>query len=304
MSKVLILLSCYNGSDYIGQQIDSILNQTQVEIFTLVRDDGSSDDTQEIIKDYVSKYPDKFRLISGKNCGCKQSFFRLMEEAVKNFSDFTYFAFADQDDIWLPEKIKSGISLLDKAEDRYKLYYCDPVLVDGNLQNARNYHYNALLTFGESFVLQPCIGCSMIFNRAVLEKAVLGDPSNIIMHDSWVYQVNLSLGGIVIHDTKGNILYRQHGNNTIGYNQSSTQRWKRRLKMFINNDNRRSKQAFELEKSIGAFMPIQERESLDLILGYKKSFRSKVDIIFSNRFRSTKKLHNLLFKLAIFFNRI
>ena len=74
--------------------------------------------------------------------------------------------------------------------------------------------------------------------------------------------------------------------------------------MFINNDNRRSKQAFELEKSIGAFMPIQERESLDLILGYKKSFRSKVDIIFSNRFRSTKKLHNLLFKLAIFFNRI
>ena len=78
MKTVQILLSSYNGEKYISRQIDSILRQKDVEIHLLIRDDGSTDGTRAIIKEYEKKYPANVEVILGENMGWKKSFFTLL----------------------------------------------------------------------------------------------------------------------------------------------------------------------------------------------------------------------------------
>lgn len=302
--KVLILMSTFNGERYIPNQLDSILNQHNVDITLLIRDDNSKDQTLDIIQNYINKFPN-IKLITGvDNCGCKQSFFNLMFTALQNYADYDYFAFADQDDIWEPNKISSGVTALSKINNPYKIYYCDPLLVNSNLEIIRPYHYNAKNTLGESFVLQPCIGCSMIFSKAVLEKAVLGDPTKYNIHDAWLYQVNLALGGVVIHDSNCLIQYRQHTNNVIGYNQSFLKKWNRRFQMFLKNSHTRSNQAKELLSCLGNSIPVDELKQLSDMANYRNSISAKLRILFSKKYLSNKTTHNIMFKLAILLNRI
>ena len=94
MKTVQILLSSYNGEKYISRQIDSILRQKDVEIHLLIRDDGSTDGTRAIIKEYEKKYPANVEVVFGENMGWKKSFFTLLRLA----GDYDYYAFADQDD--------------------------------------------------------------------------------------------------------------------------------------------------------------------------------------------------------------
>ena len=97
--KVAVLLSTYNGEKYVGAQIHSILTQNYKNIEIVVRDDGSKDKTVEIIKEYMQKYSN-IVLHQGENLGFIKSFFELLK-----YEDADYYAFADQDDIWLPNKI-------------------------------------------------------------------------------------------------------------------------------------------------------------------------------------------------------
>ena len=93
MSKILILMSTYNGEKYLREQIESIRNQTiKEDIEILVRDDGSKDGTLEILEEYAEIGTLQF--IRGKNIGSAQSFHELLRIAPK----YDYYAFADQDD--------------------------------------------------------------------------------------------------------------------------------------------------------------------------------------------------------------
>ena len=100
MHTVQVLMSTYNGERYIRRQIDSIMAQTGVEVYLLIRDDGSEDSTVSIIQEYVEQYPDRIQIVIGKNIGWKKSFIQLLRMA----GNFDYYAFADQDDYWFPDK--------------------------------------------------------------------------------------------------------------------------------------------------------------------------------------------------------
>ena len=95
MKKVIILLSAYNGEKYIREQIKSIINQTYSEIKIYVRDDGSKDQTPQILKEFADE--GMIKLYLGENIGFVKSFLWL----VKNCENADYYAFADQDDVWL-----------------------------------------------------------------------------------------------------------------------------------------------------------------------------------------------------------
>ena len=101
MEKIQVLMSTYNGEKYLKEQIESILNQEKVEVNILIRDDGSCDKTLKIIKE-LSKNP-KISYYEGKNIGPAKSFMDLVN---KSGDKFNYYAFADQDDIWMPNKTK------------------------------------------------------------------------------------------------------------------------------------------------------------------------------------------------------
>ena len=104
-------MSTYNGKDYLREQIDSILSQdceekADVKLKLLIRDDGSKDGTQEILRKYAAKYPDQVNWYQGENIGVIKSFFDLIEKSDEKAD---YYAFSDQDDYWHKEKLRAGI---------------------------------------------------------------------------------------------------------------------------------------------------------------------------------------------------
>ena len=105
MVNVAVLLSAYNGDKFIKEQIESILNQNGVNVKLTIRNDGGDPEekTRRIIREYVAK-DERVSLLEGENLGCAKSFWQLLREAP----EADYYAFADQDDVWLPDKLKAA----------------------------------------------------------------------------------------------------------------------------------------------------------------------------------------------------
>lgn len=131
MKKILILISTYNGEKYLKEQLDSIFSQSYKDFEIIARDDGSSDETINILKSYNIKILD-----TDKNLGAKLSFSTLLNDAVTN-TDRGYFMFCDQDDIWKSDKIEKTITTMKELEkentDLPLLVHTDLEVVDEKL---------------------------------------------------------------------------------------------------------------------------------------------------------------------------
>ncbi|QHQ61055.1 glycosyltransferase [Anaerocolumna sedimenticola] len=214
MKKVQILLSSYNGEKFIKKQIDSILQQDFKELSILIRDDGSSDRTIDIIKEY-SLLHKNIKFYTGKNIGAQNSFFNLLENADQTCD---YYALADQDDIWKNNKVSKAIDELDKYDNNFPvLYSSDVTLVNEQLKiiknKIRNYHVSP--SFGNALVENICIGCTLVLNKKLLDLITNNIPHFSYMHDWWIYIV-ASYFGTIIFDYNSYVFYRQHSNNAIG----------------------------------------------------------------------------------------
>ena len=128
METVCVLMSTYNGEKYLQEQLDSIINQVGVNVRILVRDDGSTDSTTDILNNYKREgYLDWY---SGTNLKSARSFMDLVNRAPES----EYYAFSDQDDYWLPTKLQVAVNVLKSADSRKSaLYYSRTTLVDENL---------------------------------------------------------------------------------------------------------------------------------------------------------------------------
>lgn len=304
MKKILVLLSTYNGAKYLSEQLDSLITQKDVDVTILIRDDGSSDHTIELLQSYHKKFPDKIILELADNVGCTGSFFAMMKLAVEKFPDYDYYAFSDQDDVWLPDKMSAAENALDAIDNNIKLYYCSPELVDSKLNTIKSNPLIAKNTLEEAFILQPAIGCSMVFSKELLKKAAIINPADVNIHDAWVYKVCLALGGEIVYDPTPHILYRQHSSNAIGRTQGFKKTWKRRFKLFFDSKCIRSSQAKLLLSTYRLEIPNREKSVLLSISNYHNSLKEKGKIIFKNNFSSKYRLHNLMFKIAILFGKL
>lgn len=134
--KVAVLLSSYNGERYLKEQIDSILNQKGVNVYVLVRDDGSTDRSLQILRELVAGHPRQMKIVEGKNTGCTKSFVELMRIA-STLEDFNpdYYAFSDQDDVWFPDKLAYSIGALPALDNtKPQLFSADSIMVDSQLE--------------------------------------------------------------------------------------------------------------------------------------------------------------------------
>lgn len=306
-SKVAIMMATYNGEKYLQEQINSILNQNYEDIHLIVRDDGSTDSTRSILH----KYSDRITIIEGENIGCKACFLEVAKYASKHFDSYKYFAFSDQDDLWLEDKIQAAISRLEKIDQDTKpmLYICRPKLVDEKLQeldplllskhkNERSFSY----TLEEAFMLGTCAGCTMVFNRKLLDLFIKATSNVMYLHDDWIYKVCFACGGILVVDNDAHILYRQHGNNVLGGNQSLYAAWKRRFKTFKEGRVRSSKAQSILDIYSEDITEHAQKVLYD-IANYSHSIKSKLRLLFSQRFRTHSIKFNILFIIAVIFNR-
>jgi len=118
--KVQVLLSTYNGDQFVKELVKSILGQSGVDVRLLIRDDGSTDTTLDIL-DLLAKSHPEIELIKATNCGVVGSFFELLSLA----KDSDFYAFADQDDIWKPDKLISAVMMLESINSgEPTMYYC------------------------------------------------------------------------------------------------------------------------------------------------------------------------------------
>lgn len=219
--KIAILMATYNGEKYICQQIDSILSQTCKDWELYIHDDGSTDNTIAAVESYVEKYPDKVHLIDGKSTGgAKYNFFYLFSKV-----EASYYMTCDQDDVWLEKKIEltyDKMLTIENKEDVPCLVYTELRVVDSELNTIADTmsEYQSLDCHKRTinqFILQNSVtGCTMMVNRALRDKMLrITDIDNTIMHDWWAALVAAQFGKTAFID-EPTILYRQHGDNSLG----------------------------------------------------------------------------------------
>ena len=221
MKQVNILLSTYNGEKFIKEQLRSLLEQEGVRVNILVRDDGSSDHTQQILQEYQDK--GLLEWYGGPNITTAYSFLNLMHRA----SESEYYAFCDQDDFWLKDKLQIAVEQLEQyPHDRPALYYGRARLVDQDLQPIKDSGTSSdkMLDFKSAVINSNATGCTMVFNKALLRIVKEKNPSYIAMHDGWIHKICIIMKGNIFYDEDVHILYRQHGGNVIG---SSNSKWRR-----------------------------------------------------------------------------
>ena len=235
-----ILLATYNGAKYLPAQLDSILAQTHQNFRLLVSDDGSSDATVEILERYRARFGDRLVLLPhpSRGQGVVRNFENLMAASVRD-GVAHWIAFADQDDVWLPEKIARTLHALVRLQGAEPAVPC---LVHGELMVADADLRVVAPSFSRYQRMDPrqcsplsllsinqVTGCTMMVNRALLQMA-LPLPGGTIMHDWWC--ALLSGSGRRAFLVEPLILYRQHGANQLGAKNRSLGS---RLRGFLKN---------------------------------------------------------------------
>ena len=215
-------MATYNGAEYVGEQLDSILNQSSENWTLYIHDDGSNDDTRNIINQYARRYPEKIVVIEGPSTGgAKTNFFYLMKEVTAD-----YIMFSDQDDFWLPEKIEKTYAKCLELEnghlDEPVATFTDLKVVDQKLKviSEKMSSYQTLnmdnTEFNKLMIQNIVTGCTMMINRTCRDISLkCKDYDQVIMHDWWCALVASYFGKIGYVD-ESLILYRQHGDNSVG----------------------------------------------------------------------------------------
>lgn len=293
--RVAVLMSTYNGEKYIREQIKSIVSQKgDFNLDLWVRDDGSSDLTTKILNEYQDKK--KLRWYSGENMGPGKSFIDLLYKV----KDYDYYAFSDQDDVWLQGKIQKGIDSICGCE-KEALYFCNARYVDQNLRPLGGTTYkNEVPTDCFSAILNPgYLGCTMVFNAklaSVIQSHAF--PQALFIHDAFVARVCAAVGGEIKYDKSTYIKYRQHGNNVIGSTVGKTDAIKRRIKMIA--EKPKVGVADELQNLNAIYMDkigIEQKKWIDTIVNYKRSFGSKCRLAFSPKTNFTS--YNMRITIAL-----
>lgn len=220
--KCLILMATYNGQSYLNRQIDSIINQSWEDWELIVSDDGSTYDTLKILKEYAAA-DSRIRVLennTGKH-GPYTNFWRLINYAY-NLEKFDYYFFSDQDDVWLPDKLKDYIEFAAKKDKNLPLLlYSDMQIIDEN-DSVVSESVNKTLGIGNMSGLTEFYssgfvwGCAAMINAALFFAVPPLDNDNsylkIMSHDNFYTKICLIIGEVCYLD-KAYIRHRRHSSN-------------------------------------------------------------------------------------------
>jgi glycosyltransferase involved in cell wall biosynthesis len=226
-----ILLAAYNGEAYIESQINSILEQTESGFRLLIRDDGSTDGTRDLVEQIIARQgkPSRIQLLTEHEASgsSRNNFIRLLQHATGD-----YVMFSDQDDIWEPEKIAASMKLMKQAERQYGKE--NPLLVhtdlsvmaeDGSIVSDSLIDYMKLPrrdTLKNLLLQNSVTGCTILMNRPAAELLKLADEQgDFVIHDHFA-AVLIALFGQVLCLPRPMVRYRQHGNNVIGASNANS----------------------------------------------------------------------------------
>jgi glycosyltransferase involved in cell wall biosynthesis len=209
--RVVVLMSTFQGEEYVTEQIASILAQLPEDGRVLIRDDGSRDGTVSRIEAF---HDPRISVTRGTNVGFLRSFLLLLQDVP---TDGDMFMWADQDDVWLPGKVERSRRYLEGRQSTPALYCSRLRLADRELNPiGMSPALNRGPSFENALVENIVTGCTTAFNRAALDLVRKhGDIELLHFHDWWLYLVVAAFGDVYV-DAEPTVLYRQHGGNAIG----------------------------------------------------------------------------------------
>ncbi len=302
--KINIVMSTYNGEQFLAEQIDSIQQQTFKDWQLLIRDDGSSDQTPEIIKSFVAQ---DLRIVfinehDRENFGVIKNFFTLIKHDKAD-----YYFFSDQDDVWLEDKLETMLAAARQYPDQLPLMvYTDLCVVDQNLQvmnqsmiRSQSHHANTELV--QELTENTVTGGVAMINHALAERWRTLD--NIIMHDWYLAVLATAIGKLVYIDQPGE-LYRQHDNNVLG-----ARTFTKRLKTWLSGPSKMLEKYWWLihASQAQADKILQENELGDeqeaVIRNYialeRLPLSQRIRVLRQYKYAKNKWFHTMIFRLLI-----
>lgn len=300
MKKVQVLLSSYNGQKYIREQLDSIINQKGVEVHCLVRDDGSIDNTVDILREYQKEY-ENLEVCIEDNIGYKASFMKLLNMS----GEFDFYAFSDQDDVWKDDKLLKAIEKIGELEVDSAVMYCSNCfVVDTELNHLQMLHTKEKIIPSsnvKALVQGFAHGCTMVLNSSARNLIVRYKTEQEYAHDFWI-PIVIFFTGKVIYDENSYILYRQHDNNVFG-NESSFKKIMGLRRQQLKNKSYFSNMILELLNGYGEQLSSKDFAVLKDLYEYKNSIHKKIKLVFNKEFKRDTLKGTLFLKFLIIFSR-
>ena len=300
--KIHILLSTYNGEQFLAEQIQSIQQQTVQDWKLLIRDDGSTDRTREIIREFVAQ-DSRIHWINeneSKNLGVIKSFHNLAQ-----FEEADVYFFSDQDDVWLPQKLELSLAEARKYPAEMPLMvYMDLTVVNQDLEVLSNSMIRSQSGHANTELVQELTENTVTGGVAMVNHALIqlwNQTEDILMHDWYLALLATAFGKLVYIDQPGE-LYRQHEHNVLG-----ARTWSKRIKKWLRPSLlfrmywdliKKSQQqaAFLLDMPLSA-------EKRELVAAYvtilDQPMHERWRILRQYRLRKNKAFHTLVFTTLI-----
>jgi glycosyltransferase involved in cell wall biosynthesis len=298
-------MATFNGARFINEQLDSIYNQTYSNWKLIIRDDSSTDNTIAILKSYQKTWgSNKLIIKKGKRLGFAQNFLKLAcDKKIKG----DFFAFCDQDDVWLPNKLDVAINALKKKNAKNILLYGGRTFCTDESLKIRGLTplFTQAPSFQNAFVQNIASGNTMVFNKNTKTLFEQVGIRNILSHDWWTYLLVTGVGGCVTYDPKPYVLYRQHNTNLIGGENSLMLKLLRFKKMI--NGQLRAGTTLHLE-SLESVSRILKPSVCCILSRFKKArckhLLARLYILKLNGFYRQTWQGNISLVLAVLLNRL
>lgn len=277
LPTVHILLATYQGGGHLHAQLESIAEQTHARWTLLISDDGSSDETPAIARRFAADCTQKVTLIQGPCKGSTFNFFHLINSIdYPDRSDL--FAFCDQDDVWLPDKLAAAVAshTAHSAPNAPNLYCGRTQITNASLVPlGESAIPRKALTLGNALTQNIASGNTMVFTARLLEILRRIKPEHSVLHDWSAYQVATACGGVIHYDAQMHLQYRQHSTNVVGANDGTIQRLERLL---ANLRGRYRAQGNQTERAMQDIAPWMTNEAQRIFKAYQATRHARSGI--------------------------
>lgn len=236
----------------------------------------------------------------GENLGATGSFLNLIETASL---DYDFYAFSDQDDVWLEDKMISAITKLNSyPSNKPSLYYSSQRLVDQNLNVICDHIINIRRNKFSCFVFGNIAGCTTVFNKTLLIEAKKFIDNRIWIHDGWMYKLCFALGGNIYADKNPHILYRQHENNVVGLTNSFFNQCKRfKNNIYVASVNR---EILLINEGYSNSLCKEYVDFSNFLLNYDKNLISFIKVLFCKNIQFYNLGLNLNYRFKVILHKL
>lgn len=232
MKKIAVLMATYNGEQFVSEQIESILQQKDVEVTLIISDDGSTDRTRDIVHNFINKNDNVTLCNESRIGGPAKNFYNLIRQV--NACEYDFLALSDQDDVWSSHRLSRAIDQL--TTHQADAYSSNVLVVDDHLKIKTVLKKSGFQKKYDFLFEPPGPGCSFVFSRSLFEfiqSKIVERVFNFAYHDWFIYALARHHEHRWLIDDQPNIFYRQHAYNFMGANiglRAKIKRIKRILK--------------------------------------------------------------------------